>query len=354
MFVVPAFLISIYYRAFDLISILIFISYLCLLTIFTKVELDTNFFVIASSLIGSIILFRTGQWVSNLPKKDGRWRSLIFSASTLNVLTIAILTMATFGLIDQFQLLAILNKEEMFGLDRFALGNPIEVPLLVNALLYAGLRNAEYRNSMYFFAVLNIAVSAISGSRIIFLISIMIFFECMRLSSISKKVAVAVIVFGLGLAFIDIWMPYFSAIVARFTGLDDGSASDRTMIYRLLANEITTKTLFFGGGIANSYSFLERTIGEYRSVEGVLPELILDIGIFGIFLLLYVMFSKLRISFRKIIKSTFSLTTVLFLVQIMFFLPINTLTPLVMFCIGASIAPRDTHYVPIRHDRAER
>lgn len=354
MLILPALLISIYFRAFDIVSLLIFLSYLCFQTMFMEVELGRIFLVISSSLIGMIVFFRIGRWMAGFPQIDGRWRTLIFSATALNVFTAAILLMASFGLIDQSHLLSILNKDEMFGLDRFSLGNPIEVPLLVNALLYAGLRNTEFRNSMYLFASLNLSVSAISGSRIVFLISLILFFECMKLSSISKKIAVAVIAFGLSLVLIDIWISYLSVMVIRFNGLDDGSASDRAMIYTLVANGITTSTLFFGGGLTYSYSFLQRSIGEYRSVESIFLELILDIGLFGIVLLLYVMFAELKISFLKFVKPKFSLINLLFLTQIMLFLPINTLTPLVMFCIGASIGSRGSQYAPVRRDRVER
>lgn len=336
----PVFLLLFFKRSFDPLVTTAFATYFLALCFIHTRNFGEYFFLNTAALFGSILLFRAGYRTAARKESTKLWSGLIVGSGAVNAITIVVLFLATVGIIDQTSLISSLGKQQMFGLDRFSLGNPIEIPLLVNALFIAGLKNERMKNSTYFLAILNIATSLISGSRVVFLISVFAFLECVMRGSYSKKWAVAILAVAVLALNIELFLPYYSAIVDRYSGADDGSFSDRTRILSLVFDKIEPLTLLFGGGMNNSYHFMYETIGQFRSVESIALELLLDFGIIGTILLAFCFTANLGVVWSRVVRSIADAPILLLFVQVFLFLPLNNLTPLVFGCIGAAMGAK--------------
>lgn len=336
----PAILLLYVRNSFSPLASTAFATYFLALYFVNSNYFGEYFFLNTAALFGAILLFRAGYKVASRNNLPTVWRGLVVGSGAINAITLAVLFLATVGIIDKTSLLSSLGKQQMFGLDRFSLGNPIEIPLLVNALFIAGIKNERMRNSTYFLAVLNMATSLISGSRIVFLISVFAFLECVMRGSISKKWAAGILAIAVVALNVDIFLPYYSAIVDRYTGADDGSLSDRASILSLVIERIEPLTILFGGGMNNSYYFMYATMGQFRSVESIALEFLLDFGIVGTVLLAFCFVANLGIVWSRVIRSVADIPILLLFVQVFLFLPLNNLTPLVIGCIGAAMGAK--------------
>jgi hypothetical protein len=346
----PALLLIFIKRTFDPLATTAFATYFLALYFVHTHYFGEYFFLNTAALFGSIFLFRAGYQIAARKDSTTIWSGLVVGSGAINAITIAVLFLATVGIIDKTSLITSLGKQQMFGLDRFSLGNPIEIPLLVNALFIAGIKNERMKNSTYFLAILNMATSLISGSRIVFLISVFAFLECVMRGSYSKKWAVAILAVAVLALNIEFVLPYYSAIADRYSGADDGSLSDRTSILSLVLGQIQPLTLLFGGGMNNSYYFMYEAMGQFRSVESIALELILDFGIIGTALLAFCFTANLGVVWSRAVRSIADAPILLLFVQVFLFLPLNNLTPLVFGCIGAAMGAKavDVRVLPKR------
>lgn len=317
------------------------LSLLLLLLFFTGFSLlfknSRNFIFIFLSLMEAIILYKVGIIARSSQKLTVFWEALIYGLSLLNIVTIMILYSAISGLIDANNLLDKLGKDVNYGLGRFSLGNPIELPFLVCSLLNAALKNTARKKTYVFLAFLNLILCAISESRLIVIIGALIFFREWRLSNLKFKIFTTVI---LGISIIysyDVLSLLMESIWARFNGADYGSKDDRLNIFAIILQEMSFFTLLIGNGLTSSSEAMRLVSGTYRSVESSFLQLFFETGLVGIGLIsAIIIFGKKPMIKIRYYSKSIDFVAILLWVELLFLLPITDQTPLVAFGLGAS------------------
>lgn len=289
------------------------------------------------SLTGAIILYRVGA-ISRLSNKlNIFWEALIYGISLLNIVSIVILYSATSGIINPSNLLTALGKSVDYGLGRFSLGNPIELPFLVCTLLHAALKNSPRKESYVFLALLNFVLCLISESRLIVIIGALIFFQEFRLSSLKVKIFIAVILGTFLIYSHEIILVLLDSIWARLNGADYGSSDDRFNIFITILQEISFFSLLIGNGLTSSAETMRLLSGIYRSVESSFLQLFFETGLFGVGLIIStLMLGKKPVNKSSYIGKSIDLVAILLWIELLFLLPITDQTPLVTFGLGAS------------------
>lgn len=292
-----------------------------------------DFALVFLALVTSVPFYRAGV-LTALRRVDGeRWGMLVHSTSLINLTTLALMAAASTGQIDMITLLNQLSKDEMFGLSRFSLGNPIEVPLLVCSFLYAGLRHAPTGRVYLGAATLNLITTAISESRVLLIVAIFIFVRQWWRSPnwlrITCLTALAMILHAR-------WYlvePVLASIGERYSGNDQGSTYDRAWIASMILDQMTPLGLLFGNGLNSAAEFMQSIRGQYRTVESVLLQLQYEIGVLGLVLIVSAMHLNLGITRERV--SSLKVTTLIICIQILFFIPVNAMMPMVSFALGA-------------------
>lgn len=304
-------------------------------------EQPRDFALVNVSLFGSLIAFRLGAFAASTLRDLSRiWRSLIIGVSLVNAATLLIYALALQGVIDLEVLLTLTQKEVDLGLSRFSLGNAIEVPFIVTALLYAGIRCGPANRTHLVAATLNMATAVVSESRIVFVIAALILLrELARGSWRTLLVLAVVLVIGgvlVGDAGSELVSPIADSLSARFAGEDYGSGDDRAWLVGFVLSSIEPLQLLFGGGVTAGARLLLETTGQYRTVESALLQALFEVGVIGIGLMLAAMLFDARGRMTRLNRP--SLALALLWIQALFFLPVTHLLPLAAFAIGALTA----------------
>lgn len=292
-----------------------------------------DFALVFLALVTSVPFYRAGV-LTALRRGDGeRWGMLVHSTSVINLTTLALMAAASTGRIDMITLLNQLSKEVMFGLNRFSLGNPIEVPLLVCSFLYAGLRHAPTGRVYLVAATLNLITTAISESRVLLIVAIFIFAQQWWRSPNWLRITCLIAAAMILRASWHLVEPVLVSIGERYSGNDRGSTYDRAWIASMILDQITPLSLIFGNGLNSASEFMLSVRGQYRTVESVLLQLQYEIGVLGLLFIVSAMHINLGIIKEKV--SSLKVTTIIIWIQIFFFIPVNAMMPMISFALGA-------------------
>jgi hypothetical protein len=300
-----------------------------------------DFALVASAVFGAIVLYRVGVIAASRPGVQYIWAALVHGISLLNAVTLLVLVAATMGLIDIVALFEPLQRDLDFGLARFSLGNPIEVPFISCALLYAALRHAPANSSYIGASFLNLATAVISESRIVVLIALLMFVgQWMRSQPVAKIVSVSALIGLLALNW-ELLVPLVDSITARFSGQDFGSGEDRAFLVSVVLQGLDPLTLLIGNGLTSGAELVRKVAGTYRTVESSLLQLLYELGIFGLALT----WAAVRLGLPKQRRVSMQLHPVsaLLWVQLTLFLPVSNLMPMAAFALGALAVASQRH-----------
>jgi len=294
-----------------------------------------EFGVLSCSLLGTVIMFRFGAWLGPRPNSEEVWRSLVIGVTLANFVSMTLYAALLSGYLDPVAFLESINKGDPReqGLNRFSLGNAIEIPFMLTALLYAGVVHSRRSTGHALPAALNLLAAIASQSRIVILMALLLLFRELLLSRASTwciTLACGGVLIAAG------WEQFgtvLESIVLRFGGSDFGSTDDRAFLFGHVISAIDVRHLFFGDGLTSAASLLERSIGEYRTVEAIVLQLPYEIGLVGTGLIAICCFSP---SFRHgVYWHAVTPTGVLAWIQFLVFLPVTTISPILGFALGA-------------------
>ena len=292
-------------------------------------------------LLSFVILFRLGNVAPKLSNPQRLGDTLLLSSILLNVCVACLYGLVLSGLIDVAEIYAIFepDRDPVLGAGRFSIGNAIEVPFLSTVICFAASRLAPSNRLLLVAAILNLLLALISESRVVITISTLLLF----LLFFGTKNKLFLIIIGAltayGIVLIaDEVMGILESIGERFLGNDAGSGSDRLYLYGMVFSWLNGFNVIFGEGLTASLVKMEQVTGTYRTVEALFLELIYELGVFGIILLLMSLIDGLS---KKVVKVTLSnFLLMLIWAQLLFFLPLNPLTPITGFCVGLASNPK--------------
>jgi hypothetical protein len=319
-----------------------------------------EFGVLSCSLLGTVVMFRFGAWLGPHPHSQQFWRALVVGVTLANLISMAIFGALLGGHLDPIAFLESINKDDPReqGLNRFSLGNAIEMPFMLTALLYAGVVHSRRSTGYAFPATLNLVAAVVSQSRLVILMALLVLLRELIRSRPSTRFTVLACSAALVAAGWEQVGALGESILLRLSGEDYGSTDDRTFLFGHVISAIEPRHLFFGDGLTSAASLLDRTIREYRTVEAVLLQLPYEIGLVGAGIVVICCFSS---NFRHRARlNTITPIGIVAWLQFLAFLPVTTMSPIVGFALGAitlglrPIAPRvlqvsaSQHSVPTR------
>ena len=295
----------------------------------------------AISLFGGVLLFRSGRALSGARKFIAGWEALIWGVTAVNLVTLVIYMAIDHGYLPMEPIFFLLQKDIQFGLDRFSLGNAIEVPFVMTALLYAATRSAKERRIHVLPVLLNLVTAIMSQSRVVLLAALFVFLDQWVKASRRLKAFSFIAILGvLALSWEKI-LDTLLSVVDRFGGNDYGSGEDRAILIRMVMQGVQVVGLFLGKGLTGGAALLEQNTGTYRTVESALVALLFELGLVGCGLLLV----TLVVGRRRLALFSPGVRPAVWLlwVELLLFMPIFPLFPLVMFALGALAVHREVH-----------
>ena len=288
-------------------------------------------------LISFIVFYRVGNFTPRLANPQSLGIGLITSSILVNLCVLAVYGLVLYGAIDVGDIYSVFEPERATGqgVGRFSIGNAIEVPFLSAAICYAATRILPVTKIVMIAVLLNLGLAFISESRLVILISSLILFSVM--SNTKNKgflLVTTLVLLCLCFIYIDEISIILVSVLDRFSGNDAGSTNDRSFIYSRVFNWMTESNVIFGEGLTTSLEKMRETTGIHRSVEAFALELLYELGLLGIVLLILVIVDGLP---RSILITTLTNLPLLFIwIQLLFFLPLNPLTPMTGFCMGVA------------------
>jgi len=295
-----------------------------------------DFAILFCSLVGSVVLFRFGAWAA--PRRDWSsvWRALVIGVSLANALTLLTYLAVVEEYIDVVALLEALNKVDPseHGIARFSLGNAIQTPFMLSALLYAGIVSGGQSDRGHLWAAtLNLATAVMSQSRLVIVISLLLFGrEFIRSGGVARALTAAALVAVLAYSW-DPVQAMFESIGSRFGGEDFGSTDDRLFLFQHVVSGLTPLQILVGDGLTAGAEYMRRTRGEYRTVEAVILQLPFEVGVVGILVIAAGAFVRQGSAIPPWRRPT--LITLLMWIQCLVFLPIFNLSPVIAVALGA-------------------
>lgn len=341
MIIFPILITFLFRGAIDIKSTFCLIIY-SILTTATQAHFDYNSAALTIvTIIDSIILFRWGALLASRYKNHSLWKSLINGLLLLNVATIFVYAGLASGYIDVKAALEFLDLQSPGqNYSRFSFGNAIEVPFIITALLCAAIKVSPNDEGFLYSAFINFLAAAISESRLVIVIALVLLVKEFMKTNIRKKIGSLLILIAIftQINIQDYVRPVYESLVQRYQGNDSGSQVDRIDIAKKIGEKTSLVIFLIGGGIGSSDQLMTTKDGQIRSVESVFFQIFYDLGIFGFLLILLATLIDLEAKPKSFIKP--DIITLLILFQLFFFLPIHSRLPLTFFALSVCL------YVP--------
>lgn len=318
---------------------LIFILILFIPSFDEALNNSKHFFEHFLYLISTVILFRLGCVIHKFTDGFRLGSSLAFSSILMNLTSLIVYGFVFSGVVDIQLVYEIFDpsREKIGNIQRFSIGNGINMPLLSTSLCFAAMRIAPMRSLILTAIFLNFLVVLISESRVLLLISSLMLLSVglQKNGRTSLILICSGLLYGVFVYFEEIKF-IFESIALRFSGEDAGSGSMRYYYLNLVMDSMNALNIFLGEGLTSSYMLSLENRGEYASVEATALQLLYENGLIGTLSLFFVALHRLPMNVIKNTLSSFIL--ICFWVQIMFFLPITPLSAFTAFCLGVAVS----------------
>jgi hypothetical protein len=317
------------------------LGFACLIT-FTSysglADRASEFSYVALPLVWSIIAYRFGAYLAVRPGLEVVWRGLVSGVTTLNIITFVYMGMVASGHVDIVALFERVQRDTYFGLDRFAIGNPIYVPFMMTAMLHAGLIVWARRKPQIIAVTLNLATALVSQSRLVIFIALLIFFfELVRTGLFRTSIILLATSIAMAANW-DIIGPLMESLSSRLAGQDSGSSEDRSRIFGLVLKDLSAGTLLIGDGLLGSYQMMLITSGEWRTVESAALQMLVEVGLIGI--VLYIAALMWQLPGHAVAAKQYSVVSLLIWMQMLVLVPVFGTMSFVFFALGAASRAR--------------
>lgn len=325
---------------FDILLLLASVTYFFTLSLFFPPANTQQLFLTSVSIFASITYFKLGYFLQEVNIDRKIYVYLAYGVTAVNVSTFILYYLMGNGYISMELIFEIIQRNPINNLFRFSLGNSIELPLTLSCLLYAAVVLNKKRNNFLFPTLINLLAALLAQSRIVIIIASILFFREFISSNKKSKVIFYVLLIALVPYVIEEFNTQLEIFLDRVSGRDDGSAQDRSNILNNFINNVGISIIFFGRGLTSSFGFMVQYLGEWRSIESAFLQLIYELGLIGTFLF----FMNCIFKKDKIHVPNNDIILYLSYVQVLFFLPINPLSPTIFLLFGVC-----SHVVHIKH-----
>jgi hypothetical protein len=264
------------------------------------------------------------------------WWGLLYGALVPNIITIYLFVNFLSGGNLAEAALSVVNRDGEDVMFRFALGNAIEVPALLCALTSTSVYMLNSKSKKISIAVvINLLMATISQSRVIVILALITFIRHFLHGKASNRILMILPIIVILILYNELLIDTLNSIISRLGGDDYGSADFRKLAFTVVFKQPVLGLLTIGFGLGSSPSIMLKEGIGYNSMESVMLQFIVEIGLFGI--LIFLVFTVL-IFLQSRMKFSFNLEMLFIAIQTFFFLPMYSATPIFLFLIGVLIA----------------
>jgi len=291
------------------------------------------------SIFSSIPYYLIGKFLVNSNYNLSNFKYLIYGVNLFNITTLLILILISFGYLELSYFFETVNRIRIDDTTsaRFALGNAIEIPFVMTCILFGGIilsKKKDNNLSFIYSTFLNLSISVISQSRIVIIISLILFVYELYSIGKYKKIIFALLLFPVFYYIFPLSDNIiFTSIIERFSGNDSGSKNERFILLNIVLDNFWGNNFLFGNGLTSSTILIKEVYGIYRTVEVFILEILFELGIIGFFLIL---FPIIKSNIYSLLKGNYRLALLFVYVQLFFFLPISPTMIFVFFLFGVS------------------
>ena len=292
------------------------------------------------SIFSSIAYYLVGKFLINSNYNLSNFKYLVFGVNVFNLTTLLILILITIGFLDLSFFFETVNRTGIADTTtaRFALGNAIEIPFIMTCILFGGIilsKKSDNNSSFIYSTLLNLAVSVVSQSRIVILISFFLFVnEFFSAGKLQKLIFIFLFLFAIYWYYpLLVDDAIFTNLIERFSGNDAGSKDERIILLTIVLDNFWTNNFLFGNGLTSSTILIEEIYGTYRTAEVFILEILYELGIIGFFLIILPI---IKSNLYSLLKGNYKLALLFAYLQLFFFLPISPAMIFAFFLFGVN------------------
>jgi len=298
--------------------------------------LKVNTTVYTLSMLSCFPFFKAGIISVKNDVSTRFWWGLLYGAMVPNIITIYLFANFLSGGNLAEAALSVVNRDGEDVMFRFALGNAIEVPALLCALTSTAVYMLNSKSKKISIAVvINLLMATISQSRVIVVLGLITFIRHFFHGKASNRILMILPIVVVLILYNELFVDTIKSIISRLGGDDYGSADFRKLAFTVVFKQPVLGLFTIGFGLGSAPSIMLKEGIGYNSVESVMLQFIVEIGLFGI--LIFFVFN-LFIFLQSRIKFSFNLEMIFIAIQTFFFLPMYSATPIFLFMIGILIA----------------
>lgn len=324
-----------YFRSnINFIIIFIFILFFSIPIVFNNLFSKDELIINSLVLFASFFYFKLGCYLTEIKEDFSKYfRFLLLGVILFNLLTILIYLLVVNGFIDVMDIYETIQRDNDPTIFRFSMGNSIELPFIMTCIVYCCVKVLPNNFLSIISTLLNLIVVLISQSRLVIFMALIVFLQqIFSTKTVTiKKLIFLIILSVFLLIFWEDFVVLILSIYDRFQGNDYGSKEDRLFLFDKFLDKLNPLNLLFGNGFSSSTDLVQASTGEYRTIESFFLQMIYEFGILGSILFLFIYFVD---KYKIFIPAFSNVFLMLVYVQVLFFLPLFSGFPIVMFLFG--------------------
>lgn len=311
--------------------IIILTAYLVISSLIFFPPFFDDFKLMFLNITASVAFFMLGRHIVNSDESILKFRYLAYGVNLFNIISLIVYFLVSVDMLNIKEVYSLINRPSDINLSRFALGNAIELPFGMTCFLFSAIVISDRKEPFIFSTTLNLILALISQSRVVIIIAFILFFyEFMKCNWKTKAFFVFLLLCMIPFV-IDTFQPILNSIIERLKGNDFNSGQNRIYYLKTVLKNFDLGGLFFGHGVTSSSVLMKEILGQYKSVESVLLQLIYDIGLIGFLVLFLPVFFY---DFNHLLKGKYRLALIFVYIQLLLFLPVNGYMPFTFFLFG--------------------
>jgi hypothetical protein len=318
--------------------IIILIAYLVISSLIFLPPVFDDFKLMFLNTTASVAFFMLGRQILNSDESRYKFRYLAYGVNLFNIISLIVYLLVAIDILNIRAVYSLINRPLDVDLSRFALGNAIELPFGMTCFLFSAIVISDRKEPFIFSTTLNLTLALISQSRVVIIIALLLFFyEFMKCNWKTKTIFIFLFLCMIPFV-IDTFQPILNSIIARLKGNDFNSGHIRLYYLLTVLKHFDLGGLFLGHGVTSSSVLMKEILGQYKSVESVLLQLIYDIGLIGFLVLFLPVFFY---DFNYLVKGQYRLALIFVYIQLLLFLPVNGYMPFTFFLFGVCSSPKN-------------
>jgi uncharacterized membrane protein YsdA (DUF1294 family) len=321
-----------YRKKIDFLPIFVFLLFFSISIVFNNVFKKDELMINSLILFASFFYYKLGYYLTEINDDISKYfRYLLIGVTLFNFLTILVYLLIVNDYIDVLDIYETIQRDNDPTTFRFSLGNSIELPFIMTCIVFCCVKVLPNNYLSIISTLVNLIVVLISQSRLVIFMALLLFFKQIFTTKATNKLIFLMILCAFLFVYWEDFVGLVLSIYDRFQGNDYGSKEDRIFLFDKFLDKVNPLNLLLGNGFLSSTDLVQASKGEYRTIESLFLQLVYEFGFIGCLLFLSIYF----IDKHKVYKPSFSNVFLLLVyVQVLFFLPLFSGFPIVMFLIG--------------------